>query len=167
MFEEEKEKYEYWEEEYAIIFPNKIDDILAEGKALQHCIDKNNRYFERIAKRESFILFLRKTENIEEPYYTLEVEPGGTIRQKRTQFNRQNTDLKNAESFLQRWQKEIRQRMSDEDWDLAERSKNLRVNEIKELRQKKILVYGGMSSGKLLADLLEEDLMIQENKYAA
>ena len=102
VLSEEKEKYDYQEGEYAIIAPEKVEDILHEGNPLHHCVDKGEHYFERIAKRESFILFLRKAENIETPYYTLEVEPGGTIRQKRTKYNRQLDDIDQAEAFLRR-----------------------------------------------------------------
>lgn len=163
---EEKEKYEYQEEEYAVVFPRTVEEILTEGTALHHCIDKSSRYFERIAKRESFIVFLRKTENIEEPYYTLEVEPGGSIRQKRTLYNRKNSDITKAEEFLWRWQGIVRRRMSKQDWSLAKKSKNLRVQEINELREKKVVVHGEGFSGKLLADLLEEDMMEQKCRLA-
>ncbi len=158
---EEKEKYDYQEGGYSIIAPGKVEDILHEGNALHHCVDKGEHYFERIAKRESFILFLRKTENIETPYYTLEVEPGGTIRQKRTKYNRQLDDIEQAESFLRRWQKVIRKRMTEDDWNLADQSKKIRIKELKEMRENKVIVHGGLFGGKLLADLLEEDLMEQ------
>lgn len=163
---EEREKYEYQDEEYAIIAPEKVEDILHEGNALHHCVDKGEYYFDRIVKRESFILFLRKAENIEKPYYTLEVEPGGTIRQKRTEYNRQLDDIKQAESFLRRWQIEIRKRMTEEDWGLADQSKELRMKELKEMRENKVIVHGGAFGGKLLADLLEEDLMEQNEVVA-
>lgn len=161
VLSEEKEKYDYQEGEYAIIAPEKVEDILHEGNALHHCVDKGEHYFERIAKRESFILFLRKAENIETPYYTLEVEPGGTIRQKRTKYNRQLDDIDQAETFLRKWQKVIRKRMTEDDWNLADRSKKIRVKELEEMRENKVIVHGGLFGGKLLADLLEEDLMEQ------
>lgn len=49
-------------------------------------------------------------------------------------------------------------RMTDEDWRLADRSKKLRVQELKEMRENKVVIHGGLFSGKLLADLLEKDL---------
>ena len=71
-------------------------------RQLSHCVGKSDRYWERIEQQEAYILFLRKTAEIDKPYYTLEVEPNGTIRQKRTYFDRQNDDLKDAEQFLKR-----------------------------------------------------------------
>lgn len=155
---EVKEKYEYKDKEYAVVAPEKVNDILYEGSVLHHCVDKGENYFDRILKKETFILFLRKSEEIDKPYYTLEIEPGGTIRQIRTEYNRQNDDIKRAERFLQEWQRVIQSRMTDEDWELADRSKKLRIQELKEMRENKVVIHGGLFSGRLLADLLEEDL---------
>ena len=89
-----KPKYEYTGEVYSIVVPSGVRDIMREGDALSHCVGKSDRYWERIEQQEAYILFLRKTAEIDKPYYTLEVEPNGTIRQKRTYFDRQNDDLK-------------------------------------------------------------------------
>ena len=48
---------------------------MAEGNELKHCITGKETYFDRMAKQESYLLFLRKTDTPEKPYYTLEVEP--------------------------------------------------------------------------------------------
>ena len=42
-----------------------------------------------------------------QPYYTLEIEPDGTVRQKRTLFDRQHEDIEQATEFLQKWQKAV------------------------------------------------------------
>ena len=154
-----KEKYEYEGKEYVIVAPSKIEDILTEGEVLHHCIDKNNNYFERISKRETYILFLRRKKAPDVPYYTLEVEPGGSIRQKRTEFNRQHSDLKQAESFLDRWQEQLQKKLTVEDLALAVESKKARKRELEELRTKKIKINGGDYAGQLLADVLAADLM--------
>ena len=106
-----KEKYEFSAGEYQIVAPKSIDDILYEGDTLHHCVNKTDNYFDRIASKESYILFLRKKENPEVPFYTLEVEPNGTIRQKRAEFDRQNKDIDEVTSFLRLWQKEIQKRL--------------------------------------------------------
>ena len=67
-----KEKYEFSAGEYQIVAPKSIDDILYEGDTLHHCVNKTDNYFDRIASKESYILFLRKKENPEVPFYTLE-----------------------------------------------------------------------------------------------
>ena len=154
-----KEKYEFSAGEYQIVAPKSINDILYEGDTLHHCVNKTDNYFDRIASKESYILFLRKKENPEVPFYTLEAEPDGTIRQKRAEFDRQNKDIDEVTSFLRLWQKEIQKRLTKKDYMSAEKSRKLRQRKYQEVRDQHIVVHGGEFAGKLLADLLEKDLM--------
>lgn len=157
-----KGKYEYRDDRYAIIVPGKIEDIIDEGKKLGHCLDKSDVYFDRIQRHESFIVFLRKTEDMEKPYYTLEIEPDGTARQKRTTGDRQDKDLKEAVSFIRKWQKEVKKRLNDQDKELAAQAAELREKEFDDLRKEQKIVLHGALAGQLLADVLEADLMIAE-----
>lgn len=154
-----QEKYGFSDKTYSIIAPEKIEDILEEGQALHHCIDKKKEYFERINNRESFILFLRKTKQSDQPYYTLEVEPGGVIRQKRTEFDRQKKDIEKASKFLRKWQTVVQKRLSAEDLDLAKKSRETRIESYAAMRKKKVKINGGLFAGQFLADVLEADLM--------
>ena len=155
-----KEKYEYEGKKFMIITPEKIEDIIAEGRKLGHCLDRTDRYFDRIQKQESYIVFLRKVEDPEMPFYTLEIEPDGTARQKRTTGDKQDESYEECKAFIRRWQKEVKKRMSAEDKKLATESARLREEEFKELREKKEKVWHGPLAGKLLADVLEADLMV-------
>lgn len=132
-----KEKYEFSNRTYTILVPEKIEDILEEGQALHHCIDKKKEYFERINNQESYILFLRKTKKPDQPYYTLEVEPGGVIRQKRTEFDRQKKDIEKASVFLKKWQIEIKKRLTEGDLKLAEKAGNPGLCPIRRCGRKK------------------------------
>lgn len=154
-----KEKYEFSDGEYQVIAPKSIDDILHEGDTLHHCVNKTDTYFDRIVSKESYILFLREKENPKVPFYTLEVEPDGTIRQKRAEFNRQNKDIDKVTSFLTLWQKEIQKRLTKKDRKSTEESRKLRQQNYQEIRDKHVVVHGGAFAGELLADLLEKDLM--------
>ena len=71
-----KKTYQYDGEKYLIRVPDGAKSILEESRYLDHCIQRGTRYFERIATRESYILFLRKKDDPNTPWYTLEVEPG-------------------------------------------------------------------------------------------
>lgn len=159
IHEEIKEKYEYTEKKYSIVVPGRIEDIILEGKILGHCLHSSDRYFDRIQRRESYIVFLRKTEEPDKPYYTLEIEPDGTARQKRTVGDSQNADFEEAKKFILRWQQAVQERMSEEDLKLAEISGRLRAEEFKELREERKKVWHGKLAGQLLADVLEADLM--------
>lgn len=66
-------KYDYEKNGLKIIYPSKPEDLVAEGKALNHCVG-NARYIDGVANRESIILFIRQCEKQEEPFYTFEVK---------------------------------------------------------------------------------------------
>lgn len=155
-----KDKYEYMDEQYAVVVPEKIEGIIYEGRKLGHCLDKSDIYFDRIQRRESFIVFLRKAEDIEKPYYTLEIEPDGTTRQKRTTGDRQDKDFQEAVSFIRKWQREVKKRLNKADKELAAQSAELREKEFEELRKSQTKVWHGALAGKLLVDVLEADLMV-------
>lgn len=154
-----KKKYEYEDENYAMLVPNSIEDILREGEMLHHCIDRTDRYFERIHMQESYLLFLRKKDDILQSWYTIEAEPDGTIRQKRTIYDRQNNDLKKAEGFLREWQRFVQCNLSDNDKLLGDRSRKLRAEEFEELRKNNVKISNGDLAGQSLAKVLEDDLM--------
>lgn len=159
-----KGKFEWSGEEYTVIVPDRIKDILLEGRMLHHCVGSSDRYYERIENNEAYILFLRKNAAPNNPWYTLEVEPDGTVRQKRTMYDRQNPDLAEAKEFLLQWQKVVAKRLKAEDVELAKKSKQLRKDNLKQLRKENKLIWHGELAGKPLADVLEADLM--ENSLA-
>ncbi len=163
-----REKYSYENDKYVIVIPEGIADIIVEGKTLCHCIATVDRYYERIERNESYLFFLRLKDAPDIPYYTLEVEPGGTVRQKRTFYDRQNPDIDDAVKFLHEWQNAIQSRLSDTDRRKAAMSKKLRNENFTELRKNKVEVRNGFLRGQLLADVLEADLLevgaIVENK---
>lgn len=152
-------KYEYQGERYCIVAPKGITDIIKEGTSLKHCIHTCDFYFDRIERRESYLLFLRWKERPDTPYYTLEVEPSGNIRQKRTLGDNQNADFQEAVGFLKKWQKEIKKRLTKEEEELAAVSDELRRQNYKQIREEKKIVWHGKLAGKLLADILENDFM--------
>ena len=164
-----RKKYEYRsdKEVYEILVPNGIEDILAEGECLKHCIDVNNLYLQRIADRETYILFLRKRENPMQPYFTLEVEPNGTVRQKSTYYNRQEKNMDEINQFLKRWQRVIQKRLSKQDKLWTEESQRKREEEYLQLRKEKKIIFAGNYNGRLLADILEENLLEAEAEPAA
>ena len=154
-----KKTYQYDGEKYLIRVPDGAKSILEESRYLDHCIQRGTRYFERIATRESYILFLRKKDDPNTPWYTLEVEPGGTISQKRSYNNEQYADLEDAKLFLAEWQQVIQQRMSVAEIGFAEKSRAARMREFDELKEKGSVIRTGSHAGQLLVDELMRDLM--------
>lgn len=98
----------------------------------------------------------------EDSYYTLEIEPDGTVRQKRTMYDRQSEDIKDAEKFLREWQEVISKRITAKERGLAEKSRILRNQEFIQMRENQVIIHTGDLRGQLLVDVLMKDLM--ENK---
>ncbi len=69
------------------------------------------------------------------PFYTIEVEPGGTIRQHRSMYD-EEPGIEEIRGFLREWQKVIKQRMKDADKQLARESAIKRQKNLDELRRK-------------------------------
>ena len=159
ILQELKEIYEYADDVYSITVPSGITDILQEGRSLHHCVGKGNIYFDRINRRESYILFLRKAAEPQKPWITLEMEPDGTVRQKSTTYNRQAEERPQIEAFLKKWQKEVVGRLTGKEKKLAENSRELRKEELAELRKTQVIIRNGDFGGPLAADILEADLM--------
>ena len=159
ILQELKEIYEYADDVYSITVPSGITDILQEGRSLHHCVGKENIYFDRINRRESYILFLRKAAEPQKPWITLEMEPDGTVRQKSTAYSRQAEERPQIEAFLKKWQKKVTGRLTGKEKKLAENSRELRKKELAELREKQVIIRNGDFGGILAADMLEDDLM--------
>ena len=153
------QKFEYSDGKFSVLAPKGIIDIVREGTALQHCVHTCDFYFDRIQKDETYLFFLRKTEHEDMPWYTLEVEPSGNIRQKRTTGDNQNKDFEEAVKFLKKWQKEFQKRMTEEEKELGIKADQARQQEYAKLRKDGNRVWHGKLAGKLLADVLEEDFM--------
>lgn len=152
-------KFEYSDGKYSIIAPTEILDIVKEGTVLRHCVHTCDFYFDRIQKDETYLFFLRKAEHEDVPWYTLEVEPSGNIRQKRTTGDNQNKDFEEAVKFLKKWQKVFKKRMTDEEKKLGIKANEARIKEYEKLRKDGNKVWHGKLAGRLLADVLEEDFM--------
>lgn len=157
-----KNKYSYSNDKYTIIVPDGITDIVLDGMLLGHCTYRTDRYYDRISTNESYIVFLRKTSDTEMPWYTLEIEPGGTIRQKRTFGDDQLGDLDEAMPFLFEWQSVVAGRLNKSDRIKAQKSKILRAEGFEELRRTKKRINYGKLQGTLLVEALEKDLMEAE-----
>ena len=150
-----KPKFEYSDSEYMIVVPKALTDIIFEGSQLHHCAGATDRYFDRIVQHETYICFLREKKHPQKPFYTIEVEPGGTIRQHRGMYD-EEPDIDKIKPFLKEWQKEIRKRMKEEDKKHAEISKIKRAENIKELEAKGNL--------KVLKGLMEDFMDIEEEE---
>lgn len=67
-------------ERMCVITPQSVSDLVAEGTSLCHCV-KSPMWIDAIAERRSVIMFVRRCEHKDEPFFTVELDPEGRIRQ--------------------------------------------------------------------------------------
>jgi hypothetical protein len=79
--------YEWENGEYAVVAPKSTGDIKSEGSNLNHCVGS---YIDSVLNGRTQILFMRKTDNLEESYVTLEIR-SRQIQQARGRTNRDVT----------------------------------------------------------------------------
>lgn len=92
--------------------------IVREGRTLHHCVGGDN-YLQKHADGISYILMLRKKEDQETPYITVEIRADGrSIVQWYGAFDRK-PDKEQVEKWLKEWL--VRGKESREEEELAER----------------------------------------------
>lgn len=108
-YEKNELHFKFETEDYFIIAPRRASDITNEGRFQHHCVGASDAYLSKMTKGTSYILFLRKKDMPERPYYTLEVQYDGNILQKRSMYNRQ-PNIEKITEVLGVWTKEIEKR---------------------------------------------------------
>jgi hypothetical protein len=93
------EQYCFTKDGLTLIPPETADEIVKEGHALRHCV---HTYVERVAKGKCVILFVRRTENVKEPYFTVELSDG-RVAQIRGQQNGEPPP--EVQKFLGLWER--------------------------------------------------------------
>ena len=96
------QKLEFVDKTYALVVPKDAYDLINEGNTLHHCVGS---YIELVAKHESMIFFIRKTDNILESYFTLEIDPNNLKLVQCRGVNNVSADNK-IFNFIRRWRKE-------------------------------------------------------------
>lgn len=92
-----------------IVVPVTPRELEAEGNALHHCVGRGS-YADRVAKKECMILFVRKCNEIDKPYYTVEIR-GQEVIQMRGIGNCAATP--EVQSFIDAFQRQVLQGVAD------------------------------------------------------
>lgn len=95
-------KYNYSNEEFSITYPESEQDLLKEGYNLHHCVEE---FGKAIRKKQTNILFLRKKDNIDKPFFTIELSNKGKIKQVHGFDNCDIDKSSNEYKFLKKWSK--------------------------------------------------------------
>lgn len=86
MFKSLKEKFIWENNDFIVIPPKSHEELIEEGSSLKHCVAR--MYGKKMAEGEAIVLFIRKKDNIDKPFYTIEVSPDDySIKQCRGQNN--------------------------------------------------------------------------------
>ena len=85
LYDQRKEKFEYADDNFSIVVPEEMNKITKEGVYLHHCV---GGYISRVAEGRTNILFLRKNEDIDIPFFTIEVNNHNEVIQIHGLYNR-------------------------------------------------------------------------------
>lgn len=114
-------QWEYEDDEYIVIYPNEPHCLTTEGTTLGHCV---GGYIDKVLKRDTNILFIRRKEAPEEPFFTVEILTSGVVEQIHGRSNcnisspKVVKDEPNLGLFVEKWARE----------------KNLTLNSINKIR---------------------------------
>ena len=103
LYNQRKEKFEYADDNFSIIVPEEMNKITKEGVYLHHCV---GGYVNRVAEGRTNILFLRKNDDIEIPFFTIEVTNNNEIIQIHGLYNRWLGNEPEAVKFVINWIRE-------------------------------------------------------------
>lgn len=96
-----------WEDDdYKVIVPKNAGDINEEGRLQHHCVGSHEGYKQKMCRRESFIVFLRKKDDLKKPYYTIECDYSRVI-QFYAAYDRQ-PDKEIVQKVLNRWMRQVK-----------------------------------------------------------
>ena len=98
---------------YVMIAAKKASEIVMEGQLQHHCVGSSDNYMDKMNSGESYILFFRKKETDDIPYYTIEATYDGKILQAYAAYDRKpEWDL--VHPILEKWRKEVVKRTKQE-----------------------------------------------------
>lgn len=92
-------KYKYENEKFIIIPAKSCQELIKESKVLNHCV---RTYAKRVSEGQTGILFIRKKDEIETPFVTLEL-CGSRVTQARAENN--HVPSKEVKEFIAKWEK--------------------------------------------------------------
>lgn len=106
--ESKKDFFEYVDPERAlcVLMPKSINELVYEGEILDHCV---GTYSDRVISGKSYILFIRKTDKADIPFYTAQISSELNLIQCRTHGNKDmNAEIKN---FVNQWLSELKEKV--------------------------------------------------------
>lgn len=103
--DEKKDKFGNIKEKgfpFVVVAPTSPADLVEEGTRLHHCV---RSYIDRVADGQTNIMFIRKKENPDEPFFTVEISNDRTIEQVHGFANRNANTEEGLTEFVNTWAK--------------------------------------------------------------
>lgn len=101
QYEKYSNLYSYEDKDFCIMPPRTHNDLKNEGKTLCHCVAT---YAKKVATEKTIILFVRKTNEKEKPYFTLELNPV-TLRIEQCRGFENCSYPNEVKKFMDKWYK--------------------------------------------------------------
>lgn len=97
-----EEKYSYQADGYAIIIPPNVEDFTREGLEMHNCV---GGYKKRVASGSTQVVYIRKLDDMDKSFGTMEISTRETIIQARGKYNK---DLpEDADAFVKKFEHEV------------------------------------------------------------
>lgn len=95
------EKYSYADDDYCVIVPSDIRDLIREGKDMHNCV---GGYIDRVVAGDTDVVYIRRRAASEESFGTMEIYEGKII-QARGKYNKELPE--DAKEFVERFKKNM------------------------------------------------------------
>lgn len=97
-----EEKYSYQADGYAIIIPPNVEDFTREGLEMHNCV---GGYKKRVASGSTQVVYIRRIDDMDNSFGTMEISTSETIIQARWKYNKNLPE--EAEAFVNKFEHEV------------------------------------------------------------
>ena len=101
-----KKKFSYENDDF-VLRPAKTNSELVKEGQTQHICVGSAGYAGKMMRGESYILFLRKKDHPEKPFYTVEITPQYEIIQRHGKYNKEGKEVTAVDTFLEKFRREV------------------------------------------------------------
>lgn len=121
--------YEFSDGQLSIVAPTQASDLTTEGAVLHHCVGS---FIEAVANNKENVVFIRRNDLLNEPYYTMAISPSGNIEQIHCVYNGDLT-AEGQEHAYETTQREVYNQKFDlikflKQWVSAMKQKGIMIN---------------------------------------
>ena len=121
--------YEFSDGQLSVVAPTQASDLTTEGAVLHHCVGS---FIDAVANNKENVVFIRRNDLLNEPYYTMAISPSGNIEQIHCVYNGDLT-AEGQEQAYKTTQREVYNQKFDlikflKQWVSAMKQKGVMIN---------------------------------------